>query len=165
MKLHNLIKSTEGTYNVLRTNVSEEDILKMARSITASKMRKGAKFTRPDAVKDYLLSHHREDEREKFGVILLDSQHRVISKEIVFEGTINAAPVYPREVVKLVLAQNAAALIIFHNHPSGVNEPSMADKRVTERLKEALSTIDVPLLDHFIVGADSVMSFAERGLI
>lgn len=165
MKLHNLVKSTEGTYSVVNANVSEDDILKMAKSVTASKMRKGSGFTRPGLVGDYLISHYGQDEVEKFGVILLDTQHRIIDKKILFTGTIDAAPVYPRELIKLVLDHNAAAVIVFHNHPSGIPEPSTADKRVTNKIKAGLEHIDVSLLDHFVVGADSVVSFAERGLI
>ena len=94
----------------------------------------------------------------------MDSQHRLIEYKELFFGTINAAPVYPREVMKEVLQQNAAAVILAHNHPSGVTEPSEADKRVTTRIKDALNHIDVPVLDHIVVGQDTV-SFAERGLL
>ena len=96
--------------------------------------------------------------------MLMDSQHRLIEYKELFFGTINAAPVYPREVMKEVLQQNAAAIILAHNHPSGVTEPSEADKRVTTRIKDALNHIDVPVLDHIVVGQDTV-SFAERGLV
>ncbi len=96
--------------------------------------------------------------------MLMDSQHRLIEYKELFFGTINAAPVYPREVMKEVLQQNAAAIILAHNHPSGVTEPSEADKRVTTRIKDALNHIDVPVLDHIVVGQDTV-SFAERGLL
>tara|TARA_R100001509_G_scaffold28068_2_gene14734 strand:+ start:35977 stop:36261 length:285 start_codon:yes stop_codon:yes gene_type:complete len=94
----------------------------------------------------------------------MDSQHRLIEYKELFFGTINAAPVYPREVMKEVLQQNAAAVILAHNHPSGVTEPSEADKRVTTRIKDALNRIDAPVLDHIVVGQDTV-SFAERGLL
>ena len=94
----------------------------------------------------------------------MDSQHRLIEYKELFFGTINAAPVYPREVMKEVLQQNAAAVILAHNHPSGVTEPSEADKRVTTRIKDALNHIDGPVLDHIVVGQDTV-SFAERGLL
>ena len=96
---------------------------------------------------------------------MLDNRHRVIGFEEVFRGTIDAASVYPREIVKLALLRNAAALIVAHNHPSGVAEPSAADQQLTRRLKEALALVDVRLLDHFVVGDGEVVSFAERGLL
>ena len=122
-------------------------------------------FTSPQQVKDYLRLKMAGYEREVFAVLLLDSQHRLISCEELFFGTIDAASVYPREVVKLVLHRNAAAVIFAHNHPSGMPEPSEADKRITERLKIALATIDIPVLDHLVVGHQDVVSFAERGWI
>jgi DNA repair protein RadC len=116
-------------------------------------------------VKDYLTTQLRHQSREVFVVLLLDSQHRLLRYEEMFHGTINAAPVYPREVLKMVMQHNAAAVILAHNHPSGVAEPSQADQRVTERLKKALSLVDVALLDHFIIGSGDPVSFAERGLL
>ena len=116
------------------------------------------KFTTPTLVKDYLRLKMAAYEREVFAVL-----HRLISCEELFFGTIDAASVYPREVVKLVLHRNAAAVIFAHNHPSNMPEPSEADKRITERLKTALATIDVSALDHFVVGHQDVVSFAERG--
>ncbi len=122
-----------------------------------------AVFTSPALVRDYLRLRMSGYEREVFAVLLLDSQHRLLSYEELFFGTIDAASVYPREVVKLVLAKNAAAVIFAHNHPSGYAEPSDADRRITERLKTALATIDVSTLDHLVVGHLDVVSFAERG--
>ena len=122
-------------------------------------------FTTPILTKDYLRLRMSGYEREVFAVMLLDSQHRLIAYEELFFGTIDAASVYPREVVKLVLSRNAAAAIFAHNHPSGTPEPSQADRRITERLKEALATIDVPALDHLVIGHHEVVSFAERGWI
>ncbi|MFM2482828.1 DNA repair protein RadC [Celerinatantimonas sp. YJH-8] len=103
-------------------------------------------------------------EREVFAVLLLDNQHRLIEFKELFLGTIDAASVYPREVVKAVLAVNAAAVIFTHNHPSGEPEPSQADKNITTRLKDALGLIDVRVLDHIVVG-DTCVSFAERGYL
>jgi DNA repair protein RadC len=96
--------------------------------------------------------------------MLLDSQHRLLKYTELFFGTVNAASVYPREIVKATLAVNAAAVILAHNHPSGIAEPSQADIAITKRIKDALSLIDVPVLDHIIVAQESV-SFAQRGLI
>ncbi|TVL35981.1 RadC family protein [Shewanella xiamenensis] len=122
-------------------------------------------FSSPQIVKDYLRLRMAAYEREVFALLLLDSQHRLIAYEELFFGTIDAASVYPREVVKLVLHRNAAAAIFAHNHPSGIPEPSEADRRITERLKTALATIDVPALDHLVIGHHEVVSFAERGWI
>ena len=96
--------------------------------------------------------------------MFLDNRHRVISFDRMFNGTIDGASVYPREVVRAAINHNAAAVIFAHNHPSGVAEPSRADEQITRRLKDALALIDVRVLDHMIVG-DEVVSFAERGLI
>ena len=96
--------------------------------------------------------------------MFVDERHRVICYESLFTGTIDGASVHPREVVKKALSYNAAAVIFAHNHPSGVAEPSMADERITQRLKEALLLVDVRVLDHFVVG-DDIVSFAERGLL
>lgn len=103
--------------------------------------------------------------REAFGVLLLNNQNRVIRFEILFWGTINAASVYPREVVKTVLEHNAAAVILTHNHPSGEAEPSGADRAITDVLVQALNLIDVRVLDHIVVANDRHVSFAERGLL
>lgn len=122
-------------------------------------------FTAPSQTKDYLRLRMSDYQREVFAILLLDSQHRLIAYEELFFDTIDAASVYPREVVKLVLSRNAATAIFAHNHPSGLPEPSQADRRITERLKAALATIDVPALDHLVVGHHDVVSFAERGWI
>jgi DNA repair protein RadC len=103
-------------------------------------------------------------EHEVFACLMLDNRNRVIAFRELFRGTIDGASVYPREVVKQALADNAAAVIFAHNHPSGATEPSQADIAITERLKKALALIDVRVLDHLIVG-DEVTSFAERGIL
>ena len=99
-----------------------------------------------------------------FSCVFLDNRHRVIEYEELFHGTIDGASVYPREVVRQAIHHNAAAVILAHNHPSGVAEPSQADERITQRLKEALALVDVRVLDHFVIG-DQVVSFVERGLL
>ena len=98
-------------------------------------------------------------------MLFLDSQHRVIRLEELFRGTIDAAGGYPREVLKAALAYNAAAVVLVHNHPSGDPEPSDADRRITERLKEALGVMDIRVIDHVVVGSDSCRSFAEMGYL
>ncbi|CUS47614.1 MAG: DNA repair protein RadC [Idiomarinaceae bacterium HL-53] len=140
-------------------------VLEISRRYLASTLEKGEGFTRPQMVRDYLASQLRHQPREVFAILLLDSQHRLLHYKELFYGTINAAPVYPREIVKIVLEFNAAAIILAHNHPSGIAEPSHADRRVTDRIKDALATIDVSVLDHFVIGAGETVSFAERGFL
>ncbi|MDX1706338.1 RadC family protein [Pseudidiomarina sp.] len=140
-------------------------VMEISRRYLSWQLQREDGFTQPAMVRDYLTAQLRHQQREVFVVLLLDSQHRLLKYVELFHGTINAAPVYPREIIKLVMQHNAAAVILAHNHPSGVAEPSQADQRVTERLKRALGLIDVALLDHFVIGAGDPVSFAERGLL
>jgi DNA repair protein RadC len=119
----------------------------------------------PKATRDYLSSELRDLESEVFCCLYLDKRHRLIQFQKLFHGTIDGASVHPREIVKIALQRNAAAVIIAHNHPSGVAEPSHADELITQRVKEALALVDIRLLDHIIVGDGACVSFAERGLI
>ncbi len=137
--------------------------LEMSQRYLAETLKRGDALTSPQHTKLYLSSILRDRQREAFYILFLDNQNRVIKDEVLFEGTIDAASVYPREVVKRSLEHNAAALILAHNHPSGVAEPSQADRRITRRLVEALSLVDIRVLDHFVVGDGEVISFAERG--
>ncbi|MGI2259646.1 RadC family protein [Shewanella sp. GXUN23E] len=137
----------------------------LARRIARENLLRGQVLTNPDLTRDYLMTQLADRPYEVFAILLLDSQHRVIQFVELFRGTIDSASVYPREVVSLVLENNAAAVIVCHNHPSGIAEPSQADRRITERLKNALATIDVSLLDHMVVGDREIVSFAERGWI
>lgn len=118
----------------------------------------------PADTRRFLLASLGDQPREVFAVMFLDNRHRIISFDELFFGTIDGASVYPREVVRAALEHNAAAVILAHNHPSGVAEPSHADRQITQRLKDALALIDVRVLDHMIVG-EEVLSFAERGLL
>ncbi|QIL85403.1 JAB domain-containing protein [Vibrio sp. HDW18] len=145
--------------------VQLQAVLEMAQRHLAETLKRGDALTSPQHTKLYLSSVLRDRQREAFYILLLDNQHRVIRDEILFEGTIDAASVYPREVVKQALAYNAAAVILAHNHPSGVAEPSQADRRITDRLRDALSVVEIRVLDHFVVGDGEVVSFAERGWI
>lgn len=120
---------------------------------------------KPHAVKDYLRLHLAELDREVFGVMFLDTHLRLIAFEVLFEGTLAHTSVHPREVARRALQLNAAAVILAHNHPSGVAEPSRADVLLTQGLREALQLIDVRVVDHVIVGEREAMSFAERGLM
>lgn len=122
-------------------------------------------FTSPELVCKYLRHAYMGFEHEIFGVILLDNQHRMLVNCELFRGTIDSASVYPREVAKFALKHNAAACIFFHNHPSGVVEPSTADQGITIRLKDALALLDIRVLDHLVVGKEGSVSFANRGLI
>ena len=118
----------------------------------------------PDDTRRYVMAALQSYPNEVFAVLFLDNRNRVISFEKMFFGTIDSAGVYPREVVRRALRNNAAAVIFAHNHPSGVSEPSSADEQITQRLKDALALIDVKVLDHMVIG-DTVTSFAERGLL
>jgi DNA repair protein RadC len=122
-------------------------------------------LTSPGSVRDYLRLWLSGKEHETFIVICLDAQHRVIEAEEVFRGTLTQTSVYPREIVKYVLRTNAAAVILAHNHPSGVAQPSQADELLTRQIKEALALVEVKVLDHFIVAGNQALSFAERGLL
>ncbi|GAA4894469.1 RadC family protein [Ferrimonas pelagia] len=137
--------------------------LELARRYLACEVERSSALSSPQAVRDYLRSHLHGLGEEHFVLLLLDSQHRVIKLERLSRGTIDAASVYPREVVKTTLAANAAAVILAHNHPSGVAEPSQADRHITGRIQQALALVDVPVLDHLVVGSGQSCSFAERG--
>lgn len=124
---------------------------------------RGPKLEKPQDVWEYLKLQLAEMEHEVFAVIYLDTVHRLIKFEVLFHGTVDTAVVYPRQVVKRALAHNAAAIIIAHNHPSGCTDPSLADRKLTKRLKESLELVDIRVLDHFIVGEGPPISFAEYG--
>ena len=123
----------------------------------------GASFTSSHAVRDWLRLQLAAQEREEFTALFLDNQHRLIVHETLFTGTINHTQVHPREVVKAALKHNAAAILVAHCHPSGHAEPSDADRRITERLRQALDLVDIRLLDHLVVGGMEIVSLAERG--
>ncbi|MBR9729528.1 DNA repair protein RadC [Shewanella intestini] len=137
----------------------------LAKRIAQENLQKGQVLTNPDLTRDYLMRQLADRSYEVFALLLLDTQHQVIQFVELFRGTINCASVYPRDIVALVLEKSAAAVIVCHNHPSGIAEPSEADRRITERIKNALETIDVSLLDHMVVGDQDIVSFAERGWI
>jgi DNA repair protein RadC len=141
------------------------EILQVAREIMNRKIRRGTSMTSPRVVRDFLTVKLGTVEHESFCVLLLDSRHRLIEYVELFRGTIDGANVYPREVVKLALAKNAAALVVAHPHPSGIAEPSHADELISQRLKEALSLVDIRLLDHIIIAGGVAVSLAERGAL
>ncbi|MDO6595136.1 DNA repair protein RadC [Neptuniibacter sp. 1_MG-2023] len=145
--------------------VQLQAVLEMSRRHLRSAMARGNAMENPQQVREYLSLKLRHQSREMFACLFLDNKHQVINFEILFLGTINAAAVYPREVVARSLANNAAAVVLAHNHPSGVAEPSTADQQITDRLVKALDMIDVRVIDHMVVGDQEVVSFAERGLL
>ena len=142
---------------------TDDEILEKAKEILDSRIKKHAfSISHPDQVKDYLrvaMAEHQKNCQEVFSVIFLDSQHNIISTEDMFFGSINSCSVYPREIVKRVIALNANAVIFAHNHPSGNSTPSAADKRLADTLQKALDLISVRVLDNFIVG-DTVVAYS-----
>ena len=144
---------------------SNEQVLAAARQLLAHRVRRGASLTSPQKVREYLTMRLGHLDHEIFGLILVDRRHRVIEYVELFRGTIDAANVYPREVVKLALDKGATSCLLFHNHPSGIRDQSHADELMTVRLRDALALIDVRILDHLIVAGSDVLSFAESGLI
>lgn len=128
-------------------------------------LQRGHFLQNPQATQDYLSAQLRDLPYEVFACLFLDNQHRIIEFEVLFRGTINGASVHPREVVRKTLEHNAAALILAHNHPSGVAEPSSADRHITKQLSDALALIDVRVLDHIVVGDGECVAFSERGWI
>ena len=139
--------------------------MEIARRQMSEVLRASPLLASPAATREYLAARLRDLEHELFCCLLLDKRHRLIHFEELFRGTLDSASVYPREIVKLALRCNAAAVILAHNHPSGVAEPSRADEQVTLRIREALALIDIRLLDHIIVGDAASVSLAERGLL
>ena len=157
-------RENSGTYIALR-ELTSVDIIGMAKNLLAEQFQRDTEISSPADSRDYLISQLADLEHEVFAVLFLDNRHRVISFDHLFNGTIDGASVHPREVVKRALRHNAAAVILTHNHPSGVPEPSQADQALTRRLKDALALVDVRVLDHIVVGGVETVSFAERGLI
>ncbi|VUT00417.1 RadC family protein [Klebsiella spallanzanii] len=141
----------------------ERLLIERARRLLSTAVCRGRMLTSPDEVRDFLLFTLALREQEVFGVLLLDNRNRVLLWRELFYGTLNQTAVYPREVVKLALQHNAAAVILVHNHPSGHPDASEADIALTRRLKQALALIDVRIPDHFIVAGDHTVSMAERG--
>lgn len=165
MKYHKLIAGKiTGTY-VMESPVTEADILRMAQQLAMSRLAKGRVLTEPKQVFNHLQTLLQYHEHEVFALLLLDTKHRVIGFKELFRGTLDEARVYPREVVKIALEYNAAAVIMVHNHPSGDPEPSQADHLLTSTLKNALNMVGTQILDHVVVGCDGFVSLAERGYL
>lgn len=148
--------------SVCRRRADDATIAK-ALEILDRRFKRESVMASPRAASDFCTLHFAGSEVEKFAALMLDTQHQLIKLEVLATGTIDGAAVYPREVVKAALTCNAAAVIFTHNHPSGITEPSAADRVLTDRLKAALATVDIRVLDHFVVGQGRATSFAERG--
>lgn len=149
-----------------RNDVSSDDqIVEQALNILSKRCAPGEAFSSPRDVRDFLRLKIGVRKNECFGMIFLDCRHRVLRVAELFEGTISGASVHPRVVVQHAFEANAAAVILYHNHPSGISDPSAADQALTTRLRDALALIEIRVLDHFIVSANDSYSFAEHGLL
>lgn len=140
-------------------------VLELSKRYLHQVLLRGEPLENPGATEQFLKSALRDNSNEVFACLFLDTRHRVIAYEELFHGTIDGATVYPRVVAKKALKHNAAALIVAHNHPSGISEPSLADQAITRRLKDALALLDIRLLDHFVIGEGAPVSMAARGLL
>lgn len=130
-----------------------------------ARLKPGIAIGSPADSREFLLASLRDRPHEVFCCLFLDNRHRVLAFDELFRGTIDAAAVYPREIVKQALARNAAAVILAHNHPSGIAEPSQSDQLITRRIRDALELVDIRLLDHFVIGDNSCVSLASRGML
>lgn len=156
-----LVREVAGNYRP----AGDDEILKAAQYLLASRVRGTDTLSSPQMVKDFLKLRLAGLEHEVFAVLHLDSQHRVVEYVEMFRGTVSQTSVYPREVVKDAMKRNSSAVIFVHNHPSGSAEPSQADEAITQTLKSALSLVDVQVIDHIIVAGCSTLSMAERGMM
>ncbi len=160
---HKLIAGEHpGTYRVIDL-VTDNDLLTIAQAVARQKLAKGIAITDKHLAHQALQGLLQTRDREVFAALFLDNQHRILAYEELFLGTLSAATVYPRDVVKRALHHNAAALMLVHNHPSGHPEPSRADIEITQRLQSTLALVDIRTLDHLVVGTEGVVSLAERG--
>ena len=137
--------------------------LELTKRYLEEQLKQSPIFTKPKQVEDYLAVQMKDYQREVFSVLLLDTRHQLLGYHEIFHGTIDTTSVHPREVVRLALQKNAAAIIVAHNHPSGVADPSQSDIAITQRLKAALELVDIRLLDHFIIGQGEITSLADLG--
>ena len=153
-----------GRYRT-RRSLTPEQIVRAAKVALAQRCARGVKFSSPALTADYLAVHYSDSPAEVFTCLFLDTKHRLLAVEDLFHGTIDGASVYPREIARRCLAHNAAAVILAHNHPSGSTTPSAADIRITAKIQETLRLLDVRVLDHFVVGGGTAISFAAAGLL
>ena len=147
------------------SKTEKSSLIQLVLSVLSRRYRPGRSFSSPEDIQGYLRLKLTGRRNEVFGIVFLDTRHRLIEMEELFRGTVDGAAVYPRVVLQKVLQKNAAAVILFHNHPSGVAEPSESDRGITLKLSRALALIDVRLLDHIVVTDGSFVSLAERGWV
>lgn len=159
--LNRLEDMTAGTMN----QVEKDTVIMLAMTMLSSRHHRGRTISSPGDTQAYLRLKLADVKTERFGCVFLDNRHRILGIRELFQGTIDGTSVYPRVVVQECLEINAAAVILYHNHPSGVAEPSQADEMITRRLKSALELVDIRLLDHVVVAAGDCVSLASRGLI
>ena len=163
------VYSAQNRFNGVRVCEMDEaersSVIGLALEVLAEMHKPGQPLASPTDTRRFLQLELTTRKAEVFGALFLDNRHRVIVVEELFHGTIDGASVHPRVVVQRALEVNAAALIVFHNHPSGEPEPSRADRAITRRLQDALALVDVRVLDHVVVGTEATVSFAERGLL
>ncbi|MEB1940035.1 DNA repair protein RadC [Xanthomonas campestris pv. campestris] len=156
------MKRTQDRAVQYQLQMDEEGILLAAANILEQRLQRQGRIHSPEQAGDYLVARCAHLPHEVFGVVFLDNQHHIISTEHLFTGTVDGCDVHPRVVAKRALELSAAAVILFHNHPSGNPEPSEADRKVTERLKQALSLLDIRVLDHLVIGGRQHVSLASR---
>lgn len=159
-----IVRNDAGLYRICRP-VSADELLGVATGILEERFHRSDALGSPNETRNYLMLKLAGEEREVFGVVFLDCQHRVLAFEVLFQGSLSSTSVHPREVVKRCLALNAGAVILAHNHPSGVPDPSSADRAITDTLGKALELVEVRLLDHIVVGGSRTVSFAEKGWV
>ncbi|MDX6081479.1 DNA repair protein RadC [Xanthomonas campestris pv. incanae] len=157
------MKSTRDTKTQYQIQVDEEGILLAAATILEQRLHRQGRIDSPDQAGDYLIARCAHLSHEVFGVVFLDIKHQILATEHLFFGTIDGCEVHPRVVAKRALELNAAAVILFHNHPSGNPESSNADQQITDRLTQALALLDIGVLDHLIIGGRQHTSLAARG--
>lgn len=161
-----IVSEQDGIYSTKDNSITDNEIIQSAKVLLKKRLTNdNTILTCPDSVKDFLMLEYSAKEHECFVVLFLNNQHKLIKAVEMFNGTIDGASVYPREVVKTSLQLNAAAVILSHNHPSGTTEPSQADKSITAKIKDALNLVDIRTLDHIIIGGMDSFSFAEGGLL
>lgn len=147
------------------SDAEKDTVFMLAMNMLAARHQRGRPIKSPSDTQAYLRLKLAEVKTERFGCLFLDNRHRILGMRELFQGTVDGTSVYPRVVVQEALEANAAAVILYHNHPSGVAEPSQADEMITRRLKAALELVDIRLLDHFVVATGDSVSLAARGLI
>lgn len=157
--------TSEPRPQYLATAMSEADILHAAETILRERLHRLGDITDPSKASDFLRMRLAHLDHEEFHVVFLDNRHRILACEMLFRGTIDGAEVHPRVVAQRALTLNAAAVILAHNHPSGVAEPSAADRAITNRLRDCLALLEIRVLDHIVVSADGTVSFAARGWV